>query len=98
MHIDIDDNFVITRVGEGAQNGFERLKVGDRVLRVNQRDVPQGYEAIIRLLGEYPDMRQRWLIARNNFQFFIDVNDDKAGLSEESFNKGLLNEDTRFSF
>ena len=98
VHIDIDDNFVITRVGEGAQNGFERLNVGDRVLRVNRRDVPQGYEAIIRLLGEYPDMRQRWLIARNNFQFFIDVNDDKAGLSEESFNKGLLNEDTRFSF
>ena len=98
VHIDIDDNFVITRVGEGAQNGFERLKVGDRVLRVNQRDVPQGYEAIIRLLGEYPDMRQRWLIARNNFKFLIDVNDDKAGLSEESFNKGLLNEDTRFSF
>lgn len=98
VHIDIDDNFMITRVGEGAQNGFERLKVGDKVLRVNQRDVPQGYEAIIRLLGEYPDMHQRWLIARNNFQFFIDVNDNKAKFSAESFNEGLLNEDTRFSF
>ncbi len=97
VHIGIDDNFTITSVGAGAKDGFERLRVGDKILRVNQRDVPKGYNAIIRLLGEYPDMRQQWLISRNDFQFFINVN-EKAQNSSIDLTKGLLNEDTRFSF
>lgn len=67
----MNDNFVITYVGKDAKNGFERLRVGDRVLRVNQHNTPKGNDAIIRLLGEYPDQKQRWLISRDDFQFLL---------------------------
>ncbi|TLD85266.1 PDZ domain-containing protein [Helicobacter sp. MIT 11-5569] len=98
VHIGVNDNFVITYVGNEAKDGFERLRVGDRILRVNQHTTPKGLSAIIRLLGEYPDKKQRWLVSRNDFQFFIDVNDKSAMESQDSLTQGLLSEDTRFSF
>ncbi|WP_299548857.1 PDZ domain-containing protein [uncultured Helicobacter sp.] len=98
VYIGVNDNFVITYVGKNAKNGFERLKVGDRVLRVNQRATSKGNDAIIRLLGEYADKKQRWLISRDDFQFFIDVNDKSAEDSQTSLTQGLLSEDNRFSF
>ncbi|EEO26110.1 DUF7488 domain-containing protein [Helicobacter winghamensis] len=98
VHIGVSDNFVITYVGRDAKDGFERLRVGDRVLRVNQHDAPRGNDAIIHLLGEYADKKQRWLISRDDFQFFIDVNDKGVGESQISLTQGLLSEDTRFSF
>lgn len=72
--IEISPDFTITAVSPEARNGFEQLKVGDKVLRINQREVPQGYNAIIRLLGDYPDEEQKWLISRNDFQFFLLIN------------------------
>ncbi|MCI5968101.1 PDZ domain-containing protein [Helicobacter sp.] len=98
VHIGVNDDFVITYVGKEARDGFERLEVGDRVLRVNQHDTPRGNDAIIRLLGEYPDKKQRWLISRDDFQFFIDVNDKGVEESQNSLTQGLLSEDNRFSF
>lgn len=101
VHLDIDNDFVITYVGKEAKDGFERLRVGDKVLRVNQCKVPSGYDAIIHLLGEYPDKQQQWLISRDNFQFFIDVNvKDRAEQNtiEDLLMEGLLRENNGFSF
>ncbi|TLD86507.1 PDZ domain-containing protein [Helicobacter sp. MIT 05-5294] len=95
--IEVDSNFVITRVAPYAKNGFERLKVGDKVLRVNQQAVPQGYDAIIRLLGQYPDKMQKWLISRDDFQFFINVNQKESQKTQDSLIQGLLNESNAFS-
>lgn len=98
VHIGVDDNFVITYVGKEAKDGFERLRVGDKVLRVNQKIAPKGSDAIIHLLGEYPDQKQRWLISRDDFQFFIDVNDKNMEGMQTSLTQGLLSEENRFSF
>ncbi|MBX7491351.1 DUF7488 domain-containing protein [Helicobacter turcicus] len=97
VHIGVNDNFMITYVGEEARDGFERLRVGDKVLRVNQQTAPRGHDAIIRLLGEYPDEKQRWLISRDDFQFFVDVNDKGEMESQNSLTQGLLSEENRFS-
>ncbi|MDE5602657.1 MAG: PDZ domain-containing protein [Helicobacter sp.] len=85
--IEISNNFTIISISPDASNGFEQLRVGDRVLSVNRKNVPQGYDAIIRLLGEFPDQEQKWLIARNGFDFFLEVNkkdnDDTTNETEE---------------
>lgn len=96
VHFDIDEEFVITRVGREAKDGFENLRVGDKVLRINQEEVPKGKQEIIRLLGKYPDQEQLWLISRNDFQFFLQVNRKKA--AQTSITQGLLSEENRFSF
>ncbi|WP_104721557.1 DUF7488 domain-containing protein [Helicobacter mesocricetorum] len=72
--IEISDNFTITSIAPTASNGFEQLKVGDKILTVNKKNVPQGYNAIIKLLGEFPDQQQKWLVVRNDFYFFVEVN------------------------
>lgn len=95
--IEINSDFVITSVAPYAKNGFERLKVGDKVLRVNQQAVPKGYDAIIHLLGRYPDKTQKWLISRDDFQFFINVNQKQPIQTQESIIQGLLNESNAFS-
>ncbi|PZT47918.1 PDZ domain-containing protein [Helicobacter valdiviensis] len=74
--ISITPDFTITSVSNFAQNGFERLKVGDKVLRINQKEVPNGMDNIIHLLGEFASKPQKWLISRNDFQFFILVNEE----------------------
>ncbi len=82
--IEISNNFTITEVLPTAKNGFDKLKVGDKVLRINQKEVPQNYDSIIRFLGDYVNERQKWLISRNNFQFFIEVNTQKVENDEET--------------
>lgn len=96
--IEINSDFVITSVAPYAKDGFERLKVGDKVLRVNQQITPKGYDSIIRLLGQYPDKTQKWLISRDDFQFFINVNQKQSPKTQESIIQGLLNESNTFSF
>ncbi|TLE14986.1 PDZ domain-containing protein [Helicobacter apodemus] len=84
--IEISNNFTITSIAPDASNGFEQLKVGDKILSVNKKNVPQGYDAIIRLLGEFPDQQQKWLVARDDFYFFLEVNkkdDDTTNETEE---------------
>lgn len=81
--IEISDDFTITSVSPNAKNGFELLQVGDKVLKINQNNVPYGYNAIIRFLGDYTNMRQKWLISRKDFQFFIEVNRQKASNEEK---------------
>lgn len=89
---------MVTSVAPYAKNGFERLKVGDKVLRVNQQIVPKGYDAIIRLLGKFPDKTQKWLISRDDFQFFINVNQKAQPTdTQDSLIQGLLNESNAFS-
>lgn len=89
---------MVTSVAPYAKNGFERLKVGDKVLRVNQQIVPKGYDAIIRLLGKFPDKTQKWLISRDDFQFFINVNQKAQSTNtQDSLIQGLLNESNAFS-
>lgn len=95
--IAIDDDFTITHIDSDAKDGFERLRVGDKVLRINQKTTPKGYNAIIHLLGEYPDETQRWLISRDDFQFFIDVNVKGKKVENSSLTEGLLSETTRFA-
>lgn len=96
--IEINSDFVITSVAPYAKDGFERLKVGDKVLRVNQQVAPKGYDSIVRLLGQYPDKTQKWLISRDDFQFFINVNQKQSPKTQESIIQGLLNESNTFSF
>lgn len=97
--IEVNSDFVVTSVAPYAKDGFERLRVGDKVLRVNQHPVPKGYDAIIRLLGQYPDKTQKWLISRDDFQFFINVNQKShSQMTQDSLMQGLLNELTTFSF
>lgn len=82
--IEISDNFVITRVESTAKNGFDKLKVGDKIIQINNKKVPTGYNNIIRMLGEMPDSEQKWLISRDDFQFFIEVN-TKDSQNENAF-------------
>lgn len=82
--IEISNDFTITQVLPSAKNGFEKLEVGDKVLRINQKDVPQNYDSIIRFLGDYVNDRQKWLISRDDFQFFIEVNTQKAKNDRET--------------
>ncbi len=96
--IEVNSDFVVTSVAPYAKNGFERLRVGDKVLRVNQQIVPKGYDAIIRLLGKFPDKTQKWLISRDDFQFFINVNQKAQPTNtQDSLIQGLLNESNAFS-
>ena len=82
--IKISNDFTITQILPSAKNGFEKLQVGDKVLRINQKDVPQDYDSIIHFLGSYVNDRQKWLISRNDFQFFIEVNTQKAKNDRET--------------
>lgn len=95
--IEVNSDFIITSVAPYAKNGFELLKVGDKVLRVNQQVAPKGYDAIIRLLGQYPDKMQKWLISRDDFQFFINVNQKESQKIQDSLIQGLLNESNALS-
>lgn len=72
--ITLNSNFVVTAISPTATNGFEKLEIGDKVLRVNQKDTPQGYDNIIRFLGNFANEEQNWLISRDDFQFFIKIN------------------------
>ena len=72
--IGLDSNFTITYVSQNAKNGFERLKIGDKILRINQKETPKGYANIIRFLGDFANQEQNWLISRDDFQFFIKIN------------------------
>ncbi|MDD6055450.1 MAG: PDZ domain-containing protein [Helicobacteraceae bacterium] len=93
--ISINDDFIITSIAKGAKNGFEKLKIGDKVLRVNQENIKKGKNNIIYLLGKYPDQMQSWLISRDDFQFFIEVNEKQN--RQKPLNEGLLSETTRFA-
>ncbi|CAM2774646.1 PDZ domain-containing protein [Helicobacter burdigaliensis] len=75
--LSIAPDFTITSLSPLAKNGFERLKVGDKILRVNQKEVISGMDNIIHLLGEFASKPQKWLVSRNDFQFFIVVNEEK---------------------
>lgn len=72
--IEISNDFTITNISKNAKNGFEKLMIGDKVIRINNKQTPNGYNNIIKMLGEFPDQEQKWLISRKDFQFFINVN------------------------
>ena len=82
--INITDNFIISSVKSTAKNGFEKLKIGDKIIQINGKKTPTGYNNIIRMLGETPDKEQKWLVSRDDFQFFIEVN-TKDLQNENSF-------------
>ncbi|MDE5591592.1 MAG: PDZ domain-containing protein [Helicobacter sp.] len=82
--LEVSDDFVITAVSSNVSDGFNQLKVGDKVLKINKMDVPHGLDAIIHLLGELLDVKQHWLISRNNFDFFLTINKENDENVHES--------------
>lgn len=81
--LEISPDFTIKNIAPTATRGFEKLKKGDIVMRVNGLAVPHGIDEIIALLGQFPDKPQTWLISRNDFQFFVRVNELEEEVENE---------------
>lgn len=70
--------WVVEAIEAPQSKGFERLEVGDRILRVNGVEMSEGKEGL-RLLSRFAGEEMSWLIRRGDFEFFIRVNRTSKG-------------------
>ncbi len=75
LGISFSDDWTIQHISNPPTGlGFERLEVGDQILKINNVDMPQDFIQGAKLISKNSKQPIKLLVVRDGFQFFVTIN------------------------
>ena len=78
LQIQFSPEWVIEQMGE-TPPGFEKLQVGDQILKLNNKPMPLDFVEGAKLISSHSHGQMVFLVVRNGFQFFVTINQRGGG-------------------
>lgn len=78
LGIQFSSDWTIQSLNPPQGIGFEKLEIGDQILKINDIDMPQNFEDGVKLISKESKKAMKLLIIRNGFQFFVTINKQKG--------------------